>query len=94
MKLVPLLLSQLRPGEDEGPLLMVLDPPKAQVVGNFSVLLEGVWNPVLSSGESAGSQGGGVLAPGSLRQGHQGHGFALLGVPASALAPSWPLGTL
>lgn len=60
MKLVTLLLNQLRPGGDEGPLSMVLGPPKAQIVGNFSVLLEGLWKPALSSGESAGPQGGGL----------------------------------
>lgn len=57
MKPVTSLFNQLRPGEDEDPLLMVLDPPKAQTVGNFSVQLEGVWNPALSSGDRAGSQG-------------------------------------
>lgn len=60
MKPVTSLLSQLRPGEDEDPLLMVLDPPKAQAVGNFSVQLEGVWNPALSRGDRAGSQGEGA----------------------------------
>lgn len=41
MKLVPLLLSQVRCGEDRGPLLMVLDPPKAQVVSSFGACKKG-----------------------------------------------------
>ena len=67
MKLVTLLLSRLRSGEDGGLLLMMLDSPKAQGVGNFGVLLEGVWQPTLSRWRVLGPRVG-VSVLGGLRE--------------------------
>ena len=47
--------------------MMMLDSPKAQGVGNFGVLLEGVWKPTLSRWRVLGPRVG-VSVPGGLRE--------------------------
>lgn len=88
-KLLTLLLSRLRSGEDGDPLLMMLDSPNAQVAGSSDVLLEGVRKPPLSSGGRAGSQVGGSR----LRVAGESPRFAPARCPASSPTPSRPRGT-